>query len=257
MFLRRQLKQLAYALGFGLALLTVLGLVVWSFSRPSSPAVSQTPSPTPSLHDSVIVEDTALIPHGATVDAVARLRNPNHAAGVAKLPVVFELRSPEGGVLASRVEETYLMPGSTRYVAALDIPLKANAVLAVTLPAEISFTALPPSLPLPQFNTFLYNRTRQTSGNRLLEEQKGVITNGSPFDFEKVEVAALGFDDSGSIVAVGRTFLGRLSAGEQREFTVLWQQPASAVAQVISQPSTNIFMEENIIRIIGDPALLR
>ena len=91
----------------------------------------------------------------------------------------------------------------------------------------------------------------------MLVEQKGVVTNNSAFDWQYVEVTAIAFDAGNRAIGVGTTFVGRLTSGERREFTVQWPAAAAPVARVVTLATTNIFKEDNIIRAVGDPNLLR
>jgi len=107
------------------------------------------------------------------------------------------------------------------------------------------------------FNLFLRDRTSSLIGQTATDIQKGVVTNASTFDWQRVEVVAVAVNDQGEIIAVGQTFVGKLLVGEQREFTVQWPKPTQAISRVIALPSTNIFREDNFVKIIGDPSLLR
>ncbi len=72
-----------------------------------------------------------------------------------------------------------------------------------------------------------------------------------------MQVTGVAVDASGNVVGVGSTFVGELQPGEEREFTLQWPIPLTPTTQVIVLPTTNLFKEADIIKVIGDPALLR
>lgn len=249
-------KQSVYAFGFFALVAIVTALLIRLNGQPVKQTASSTPTPEQQFQPAT-VQETAIISHGNTVDLVAYIVNPNAGAGLPELPVTFEVRSDKGEILASKTESTYLLPGASQYVSILDLPLPRATQVNVTLPATQEFTVLPPRVTLPQLSTFLFEPNTRSSGNRTLVEQKGLITNNSTYDYSKVEMSVIGFDQNDTIASVGKTFVGKLEVGEQREFTVLWQKPQADVAKMIARPSTNIFKEENVLRVMGDPSSLR
>lgn len=255
-FTQRRRKQTTYALGcLSVLVLACGGIILALGGLPEGSA--PTPTPLPSFAP-IVVEQVDIIHQAGRVDAVARVRNPNPRAGVANWPVTFIILNEADQVIATRVENAYLLPGSVQFIIALNIEVSDTVHHSrLEIPSAPAFVTLPASLTLPSFNTFLLDRVLRPSGARTLEEQKGIVTNTSTFDFQRVEVRAVAVSSEGKTVGVGTTFLGELKVNEQREFTVVWPQGTASTARVFVVPVTNIFAEENIIRVIGDPALLR
>src|SRR5581483_12419700 len=106
-------------------------------------------------------------------------------------------------------------------------------------------------------SSFLRERTTTTINSATTEEQRGIVQNTSSLTWENVEVTGLATDQNGQVVGIGKTFIGALTPGEQREYTISWPLPAAATAHVTVVPSTNMYLAENIRKIIGDPSLLR
>ena len=199
-----------------------------------------------------VVERLEVLRSAETVDVVAQVRNPNADAGVAEFEVTF---TPEQG--APQTVTTYLLPGAVHYVTLLNRPTASLlGTIDVSLGAA-SFSPLPAGMALPQFNAFARSRETREVGGVLLETQQGVVGNVSTVDLQQVEVVGLARDASGALVGVGRTFLGELKVGEERAVTLQWPAPARATATVTLVATTNIFAEDAIIRVIGDPNTLR
>lgn len=252
---------MTYALGSVgvLALLIALVLISTLQHRPA-PA----PSPMPTIPP-VQVEEISVIPHEPahlgdkrTIDLVARLRNPNPRLGVTDYPVMFNLKAANGQAPDPVTVTTYLLPGAVQYVTAMDVPVTQPIDGAeVKLPADPTYVQLPENVSVPTFNTFPRERQSRQIGTVSVEEQKGIVRNTSPFAWSKVEVIGVAMDAAGAIVGVGQTFVGALEIGEQREFFLQWPTPVTATERVILIPSTNIFREENLQPLIGNPDTLR
>jgi hypothetical protein len=251
----RLVKKITYAGGCVVVLFLLMAIVLTVIgSRQPAPI----PSVPPQIFQPIIVERIDIIPQGNVVDIVARVRNHNARAGIPQLPVTFIARSTEGVEVGRQQQTVYILPGSVQYLVAFSVPVESQATVAeLDIPQQPQFVLLPEAFSLPSFSAFLRQRTPRTFPERTLEEQKGVIRNTSPLDWQSVEVVGVAVSGGDNVVGVGKTFLGELRAGEQREFTLQWVMPAQPTQQVVVLPTTNIFAEENVVRIIGDPGLLR
>lgn len=232
--------------------------------------LTQEPVPTPVptiLMAPIEVQEVSVIPHpvspasaARSVDIVARLYNPNVRAGVESYPLTFTLLDAQGNEIAKRNIDTYLLPGSVQYVSVLNLSFEAARQVGrveVETPAEVAFTRIPSTVELPRFSLFLQNRTERTAGPIATVVQTGIVRNTGTFDWQRVEVRAVALNEAGNVIGVGQTFVGRLLVGEQREFTLEWPKSSEPISQVIAVPSTNLFEEENVVEIIGDPSSLR
>lgn len=260
----RTVKKAAYATGFFVAVIGLVTLVV----LPLLPDNTQTRLPdTTSSYVPVALENVVVIPHiakpgpkGKTIDIVARLKNANPRAGTGSYPVVFTVKNSTNEVVSRFTQDAYVLPGGLQYLVALDVPIPSNTTLGgvdVQPPTAITLTPLPDNARLPDFSVFLRDRKQVMSGAYPMEQQTGVVTNNSTFDWEKVEVTGVALDGKGAIVGVGRTFVGKLLIGEQREFTLQWPFPDDQTVRVVTLASTNIYSDANVVHMIGDPGKLR
>ena len=262
--MHRTLKKTAYATGFGIFVCFILFLIISPF-LPKKQATG--PITTPQPLSPIVVEDIVAIPHidepgptGKTVDVVARLRNNNPRAGVGVYPVSFELHDASGAIIQSVKQDEYVLPGGIQYIASLDIAVPPGATFdhaEVVTPTNPTFTTIPDSAPVPQFSVFLQDRTYVSSGSFPFEQQTGIVTNSSSFDWQQVQVVAVALDDNGAIIGVGKTFVGKLLIGQQREFTLQWPRPSGKTNRVIAIATTNMYSDSNFVQIIGDPSELR
>lgn len=248
--IRRTVKKVLYAALF----LGVMFFVIFLFVLPYF--YQDDLVPPPPVRESIVVESVDAIVHEGTVDIVARLRNPNPRAGVPNYTVTFVLLDSEGKEIETITEETYLLPGSLKYLAVLDITISGDLDrVRVDQPTDPVFVESKQSA--PAFNSFIRGRTIKNVGSRRVEVQKGVITNIGNLGFRRVDVSGVAFDAQDNVVGVGKTFIGELQAGEQREFTMQWPKPFADTTKVIVLPDTNIYKKNNILPIIGDAGRLR
>lgn len=253
--IRRQVKKATYAGLYGIFAVIILALVILPQLSLFSRNFGRSSEPPPEL---IQVENINVIRHGGTLDVVAEVRNPNPRYGVPEYTAVFVLLDAADQEIQRIPKDTYLLPGSLNYIAALDIPISPTLDhISIETTDEPIFNKLPTTASAPSFTSFLRNRTITTLGGRQLEVQKGVATNRSTLGYKLVDVTGVAFDVDGNVVGVSTTFIGRFQVGEQREFTLQWPAPISPTDRVIVLPSTNIYDEDNILEVVGDPDRLR
>lgn len=256
-------KQIGYGIGFVVVLagLIWLGRVVF---LPAGPVPTVTPVPT-EIFQKITVEEASVIQHApisagelGRADIVIRLRNPNPRAGVGSYPVVARLLNSAGGLVSEETIDTYILPGAVSYATRINVPTSSPVShLEVKLPEDPKFLTIPASVSLPSFTTLQRERGTREIGKTVYEEQKWIVRNTSQLDWQFVEVVGVAQNVTGKTIGVSQTFVGELKVGEAREVTLQWPATANPPARVIVLPTTNIYREENIVRAIGDPGLLR
>ncbi len=253
--IRRIVKKTTYVLLTGLVLFAVFALFVLPKLLFFGPSAEPTPLTQPK---SIVVENIDTVIHENGIDIVARVRNPNPRAGIPEYTVTFILLDEAGRELKRIEEKTYLLPGSLNYLARLDVPTSSPiSRVTVETPEQPIFAAVPPSISLPTFNSFLRDRTTIPLGTRQVEVQKGIVTNTGTLGWQRVDITGVAFNAAGGVVGIGQTFIGEFAVGEQREFTIQWPAPTTPTQRVIVLPTTNVFREDNVLSVVGDPNLLR
>lgn len=261
--LTRLRKQMIYGLFYAVVVvggtLLIANLINGPIQAPAAtPSPSATANPIQLEGVDTIVHPDPTLPGAISVDIAVRLRNTSLSAGVPAYAFTVQFLSADGRLIQEQSVEAYILPGTLQYIPLLGVRLReALGSVEVKLPEQPEFMALPPSVELPRFSSFLRERTTREQGQRVLEEQVGIVKNTGTFDWQKVEVVGLAFNRAKKLVGVGKTFVGELKRGESREFNLTWPAPSDATDQVVILPSTNIFREDNLIRAIGDPGQLR
>ncbi|MFH1353708.1 MAG: hypothetical protein ABIH36_00280 [bacterium] len=253
--LRRTVKKTTYALVF----LSIIFVVLAVFIVPRLPFLHRSTGPGQLVQpESVVIESIDTVSHDDSVDIVARVRNPNPRAGIPEYTIIFVLYDEAGRELNRIKETTYLLPGSLNYLAQLEIVTSSPvARVAIETPEQPVFAAVPVSISPPTFNSFLRGRTTRPLGDKQVEIQKGIVTNTGALSWRHVDITGVAFDAEDKVVGIGKTFIGEFNVGQQREFTIEWPAPTTPTQRVIVLPATNVFKEDNILNVTGDPGLLR
>jgi hypothetical protein len=264
MSVRRTMKRAIYGVLYALLFLGFAALVIMPLLPEKAPVVVQV-TQTPFIP--VSVENIVVLPHttnpgpfGKTIDVVARIKNENVRAGTGDYPVTLVVKDATGAVISSVDQAAYVLPGGVQYLAFLSVPIPSDKefkTVEIQTPKNTELTQLPDAARLPDFSVFLRDKTQVQVGTQRFEQQTGIVTNNSTFDWEKVEVTSVALDTNGNIVGIGKTFVGKLLLGEQREFTLAWPVPNTASSRVVAIATTNIYSDENVVHIIGDPSKLR
>jgi len=251
--IRRAIKKTTYAAGF----FGIITLVIAIFLIPQLLNRRNVIPPPPPV-ESIIIESVDTVSHGATIDIVARVRNPNPRDGVANYEVIFVLVDDEGQEIERIPRSTYLLPGSLNYIAALEVSVPANLDrVKLEIDEEPNFTKLRELSEAPVFNTFLRSRQIKNIGAQRFEVQKGVVTNRGTLGYRSIDVTGVALDSTGKVVGVSTTFIGEFQVGDQREFTLQWPEPETLTERVVVLPAANIYLEDNVLHLRGDPNRLR
>lgn len=230
---RKQVTILAIVGGFFAA----VGVGIWALVYEPPPP----PPPPPPVYEALQALETRIFrTDGTRADLYAMVRNPNASVGVKNVPYTFTflaLGAPVGSVQG----QAFFLPGQEKPVVAINVEVP-DAV------EDIRLTVGEPEW-VPTDGTFrgpsLLVVTRQgavKTGRPTLYQVKGVLANESTQDYFTVGVTALGYEANGTLLGVGRTFVGSLKSQDRREFTVSWPLPPGATVSFTREfPEVNVF----------------
>ncbi|MDP3794581.1 MAG: hypothetical protein Q8R13_01475 [bacterium] len=170
-------------------------------------------------------------------DAAARIRNPDAARGVRRAGYEFALLDAGGTVLAVRTGEAFLRRDEAKYVV-------ENSIESSIEPARVRFTLREATWvedAEAADGPFILQRHTLTRG-----ELSGVVLNDTALGFGTVHVAAVLFDADRDPIRARRTSFARMTAREERAFTLRWSNSGAATAAEI-EISTNLFDATNYL----------
>lgn len=209
------------------------------------------------LFDVEVISADALPLGGGYYDLVGKIRNPNPNFGVPVLRYRFELKDADGNIAAQKEGATFLLPNSPKYLIENNFQTSAkiaSATLKIEPLNKSNIRLLDDYKPVELF--IKDRRFEIFSQPGLAAQATGVAQNKTAYDFEKVNVNIILFDDNKTIVGAAKSEIKTLTAGEERYFSARWIAPlrSSGVITPDMTIETDLFSDANFIRIYGAPS---
>lgn len=178
-------------------------------------------------------------------DFVAQLSNPNVSYGASRIE--YSLGSTSGS--------SYILPGQTKWLVLTSLKIidGIDNVQLVIKNAQWEKLNMPDNAVNLMLRSKDYHPVQKgLPAGEAGTELKGVLYNDSNYDFDKIDVAVVLFDDLGNIVGVNKTDIRTFISKSERGFNVVWPFVLSgnAVRQEI-EASTNLFENSNFIKSYG------
>ena len=180
-------------------------------------------------------------------DFVARIYNPNTSYGAPRVEYSIDAFNYRGS--------TYILPGQTKWIVltALKIPNGVEDVQLVIKNAQWEKLDMPANtvnfvLRRKDYHPIQKGLPAGETGTEL----NAVLYNDSNFDFDKIDIAVILFDDAGNIIGVNKTDIRTFVSKSERGFSVVWPFALSGnVARQDIEVSTNLFENSNYIKSYG------
>ncbi len=173
-------------------------------------------------------------------DFVAQIYNPNTFYGASRVEYSVDPFNYRGF--------TYVLPGQTKW-------LVLTALQSSTEVGELNLiinNAQWEKLDMPDNTISFVLKRKDYFQVQKGSELDGVLYNDSNYDFDKIDVAVILFDDTGSIVGVNKTDIRTFVSKSERGFNVVWPFVLSGnVMRQDVEASTNLFENSNFIKSYG------
>lgn len=181
-------------------------------------------------------------------DFVARINNPNSFFGASLVRYKLNIRENDGTILDNS-GTFYILPGQTRFLIVPGIRT-ANGAAAVSIDiTEIEWEKV------EAFGNINFSVQRKSYSvidqNGVFSELEAVILNDSDFDFDKVEVEVILFDENNEIIAVNRTDIRTFLSRTERHFKASWPVELPETIRQDIELLTNVFENSNFIKRYG------
>lgn len=189
-------------------------------------------------------------------DLVAKISNPNPNFGLERFDYVFKIYDLSGGLLTERGGRSFISPNQQKYLLANNVTIGGEIgkveLEIEKVPREI-WEQLADDYALPS----VYVREKQFG---YLDDQPGVsrasglIKNDSAFDFDRISVTVILFNQAKEIIGTNYTEARTVLSGEDRYFSTLWFSPIQGqVGSVEMMVEANLLLDENFMRKYGMP----
>ena len=194
-------------------------------------------------------------------DLVAKISNPNPNYGLSQFKYTFKIYDGAEQLILEQKGNDFILPAQSKYIIAgnVNIDNKAEkAELVIDEPQKTDWQKLKPDYENPdiyvrdkQFK-FLESGGGSSVSQTGTAQASGIIKNNSAFDFDRIGVFVVLFDEDKNIIGVNKTEARTIMAGEERYFSTLWFSPLSGeVKSAEMQAETNLFLDENFMRRYG------
>jgi len=182
-------------------------------------------------------------------DAVAEVKNPNSQYGTSDLEYSFKFYDKDNNFISEKSGRSYILAGETKYIMENNFAIEGD-------PAYLRFDAKPlnwqeqkrTSVKLPVFSKKFENVTNVSSNQ--YAEVSGSLENQSNYSFVSVDVVAMLLDKNDNYIAMNRTRINNLRAGEKRNVSIPWfsQIDGSLVYKVVMEASADALDDSNILK---------
>lgn len=195
-------------------------------------------------------------------DLVARISNNNISWGLSSLGYRFKIYNDNNEIIKTEDRETYIMPvgfiknETGKYIIYDNYKYEENIKKVDIQLYDYNWSEIKDKRELPDYNVEII-QINNTYG-KLVENGPeyyfvyGETKNTSRYNFYKVDIAVIIYNDEDDVIAIGRTEQATMGAGNGWEFRIFWRQEfTDEIAHIDYQAQTNIFSEFNFIKAYG------
>lgn len=184
-------------------------------------------------------------------DLAAQIKNPNQHCGSGQLPYRFEIYNQSGELIKQVNGSTFILPNQSKYLVesriALDCPIEQVGQIQLSF-GEISWDKLKDYYSLPQLIVQQKEYFLLESNQPGFSQARAILLNKTDFDFDKIDIDFLLFDDQGRLLALNTTKVRTLLADEKRDLVATWfEELPGQVSSLEIEAETNVFNPDNYL----------
>lgn len=198
--------------------------------------------------DPLTVTEQAVLFGGAGVyDVVALITNPNQDHGASSLSYEMVLRGNNGEAIAERRGTTFILPSETKQIVETNISASVAPSRVEVTVGDVRWERFS-GYEKPQIN--IYNRQyAPISGGVGFAHAQGLLRNESPFDFSVVQITVVLRNAAGAPIAVHKTEMRTVDAGEARDFRLVWPNSFPGDVQRLEMEAVaDVYHSQNFVR---------
>ena len=172
-------------------------------------------------------------------DLVAKVRNPNPDWGVETMNYKFNIYDSDNKLIGYKTGKTYLLPQETKYIIEQRMTIKMDPL---KVDIELSNIIWQELEDFEEIEIGIKDKRHEIT-EQGFNKVSGNIENKGSYDLNKIEIAALLFDEDDKLIAVGKTETRAILAGESRYFEIIWPyQVPEEVSSFEIKAYTNVFL---------------
>ena len=187
-------------------------------------------------------------------DLAAKIINSNPNFGLAQMDYIFSVFDEADKLIIEQKGKSFLLPSQTKYLVETNVFLAespAKVELKIESVDKSEWRKISQDYKEPEI--YIHDKQIKLAESESEQTQaSGIIKNNSDFDFDKILVAVILYDEDKKIIGVNKTEARTVLAGEDRYFSVLWFSPIlGEVRSADMRVETNLFYNDNFIRRFG------
>ena len=189
-------------------------------------------------------------------DLAARIVNPNPNYGLSLIRYNFTVFDETGALILEQKSKDFILPGQSKYLIVGNLILSAiPAKVTVTIDKVSKEEWLKLSQDYQEPEIYIHDKLVQPlADNKEGAQASGIIKNNSNYDFDRILVAVILFDENNKIIGVNKTEARTVLAGEDRYFSALWFSSFNGqIKSAEMQVDTNLFSNDNFMLRFGAP----
>ncbi len=211
------------------------------------------PKPTPGDLKKIEVLDTQILSsEDGIADIFIEVRNPNSEWGAQNIVYNIDLLNEEGDIVRTLVRDSYILPDQQKFLVHPSVRVSESVVEIRTEITVETWRQLEDFVELRLYTEDV-ELTRAENQPEFSTTAKAFVVNDSLFGLNNIDIPVVLKDKNDNVLAVNRTSLQTVLAGEKRLIEVFWRQEYTEgeVGEIIIDAYTNIFANDNFIRRYG------
>lgn len=194
-------------------------------------------------------KEIAFVPGGNNrYDVMGKIFNGNDSIGAPSFRYTFQLKDASGQVLATRSGNNYILPQETKTLIEVNLESATPPASATLTMSDVSWERFTGYQEKPAINIYQKRYTPLTTGAGY-SGAYGLVSNESPYDFRSLIVKVILRDSAGKPLAFNQTKQDNITAGESRDFTLIWPLPfPGTVERVDMEVDADVYHSQNFER---------
>lgn len=180
-------------------------------------------------------------------DVLVAVHNPNDEAGASSFHYRMELKDAAGTTVAVREGNSFILPQETKYLPEINVSAPQAKTVSVTF-SDYQWQRFSGYQERPDITVSKKSYESISSGVGF-GKAFGIVKNGSPFDFRSIRVKVVLRDVSGNPVGVNTTEMRTVTAGDVRDFMLIWPTAfPGTVDHIETEIEADVFHSENFVK---------
>ncbi len=197
----------------------------------------------------LVRKEVSFVPGGNDrSDVLVTLYNPNDTSGASSFRYTIELHASDGQVLATRTGTSYILPQETKDLIEIGLPSSTPPLSVTMTVSDATWERFSGYQEKPNISIYQKHYAILPPG-AIFSQASGLLSNESLYDFRSISVAVILRDSNDKLLAINKTRLDNIKAGEQRDFTLPFPAPfPGTVEKIDMEADADAYHSDNLMK---------